>query len=283
MREDEMPTQSSSDDIQVDFGGTELLPDVQPLWEAMFDHQQSAGAAGLPVGDRGDSWRLRLARYERVFDRQPAFVMVARQDGEPVGYVLGYADEPFEDAEDAAPIVTIESLFVVPELRAQGLGGWLLEEAEAEAIEQWGVESSALEIMPGNALAESFTDRAGFAEIGETWLRPVLGGGEATGHEIDDDKLGELLDEGSDMFAIGLEEGPDEMWQTSEVLVAFQPEPGFAADADALESEIALFAAAGATSALVALDRETSAEWTETLTALGFRKILRLLTREIVV
>lgn len=281
MREEELSAQPATDEIRVDFGGAELLPKLRQLWEATYDHQVAAGSAGVPAGDRAESWGLRRARYERVFERHPAFVMLAYQADSAVGYVLAYADEPFDEDADG-PVVTIENLFVVPELREQGLGGWLLEEAEEEAIEQWGATSSAVEIMVGNELAERFADRTGFVELGQTWLRPAPVNVKDLNTEIDDDALGDLLDEGSELFALGLEEGPDEMWHTSEVLVACEPELGVAADGAALEAVLAPFAAAGAQSALVALDREAAQEWAVTLQSLGFRQVLRLLTRSIV-
>lgn len=279
-------------------GGVELLPSVQPLWESLFDHQLAGGAAGLPVRPRDESWPLRLARYERLFERQPAFVLVANQGNQAVGYALAYADDPIEEAGDG-PVVTIESLVVTPELRGQGLGGWLLEEAEAEAIEQWGAEVCALEVMTGNESADGFFARAGFVERGETWLRPAAGDPASAGaagaadaadaadaaaeQNIDDDRLGDLLEAESELFAIGLEEGPDETWLTSVVLVGCQPEPELAADGAALEAALAPFAAAGASSALVALDRSNDPGWGEELARLGFKKVLRLLTRSIVV
>ena len=281
MREEEPSAQAATDEIRVDIGGAELLPQLRKLWEATYDHQVAAGAAGVPAGDRAESWELRRARYGRVFERHPAFVMVARQAKRAVGYVLAYADEPFEDDAEG-PVATIENLFVVPELREQGLGGWLLEEAEEEAIEQWGATASAVEVMVGNELAEQFADRTGFIELGQTWLRPAARGVHSLDAEIDDDTLGDLLDEGSDLFALGLEEGPDEMWHTSEVLVACEPETGVAPDGAALEAVLAPFAEAGALSALVALDREAAEEWAVTLEGLGFRPVLRLLTRSIV-
>lgn len=280
----EEPTPTSDlNAINVELGGVELLAEVPPLWEALFDHQVESGAAGLTAQLREDTWSLRLARYERIFERQPAFVMVARQGSQAIGFVLAYADEPL-DEESEAPIVTIESLAVLPEMRGQGLGGWLLEEAEEEAIEQWGANVSALEVMVGNELAEGFTKRAGFIDFGETWLRPAANGASVgSTADIDDDRLGELLEVESELFAFGLEEGPDESWQTSVVIVGCQPGADLPADGPALEAALVQFAAAGATSALVALDASNDPAWADVLTGMGFKKVLRLLTRDIVV
>lgn len=278
---DRPSTSANSDAVQVDFGGAELLPDLQPLWEALFEHHVAGGAAGLPVQEQRDSWPLRLAHYERIFDRQPAFVILARQGNKAVGYALAYADDPIEGAGDG-PVVTIESLIVLPEMRGQGLGGWLLEEAEAEGIEQWGAEVSAIEVLTDNTSAIDFSDRLGFVERGETWMRPARSGGVIESQRIDDDRLGDLLDEGSEQFALGLEEGPDDTWLSSEVLTLCQPEPGYAADAAALEAALAPFAEAGASSALVALDDSSDPAWGDVLTDLGFRRVLRLVTRPLV-
>lgn len=276
---------SSSDSIEVDFGGSELLPSVQPLWEALSASHAAGTSNGLPTQSARDSWPLRFARYERIFEREDAFMLVARQGTKAVGYAVAYADDPFDD-ESESPIVMIESLAVLPELRSQGLGGWLLEEVEGEAIELWGATESAVEVPLGNEAAEGFAARAGFVEFGETWLRPAPQGTpaeQAGSASIDDDRLGILLEEGSELFAVGLEEGPDDTWITSEVLVLCQPEPGFAADGPSLEAMLAPFAAAGATSALVALDATSAPGWGEALTTLGFRQVLRLFTRTIAV
>lgn len=285
MRDVEQPSpKSSPEPIEVELGGAELLPAVQPLWEALVEHDLADGAAGLPVQSIEDSWPLRLARYERVFERQPAFVLVARQGKRAVGYALAYADDPIDEAGDG-PVVTVESLVVRPDMRGQGLGGWLLEEAEAEAIEQWDAEVSAIEVIANADSGDDFYARAGFVERGETWLRPDPTKEDVpeTASNIDDDRLGDLLEEGAELFALGLEEGPDDIWVTSEVLVGCQPEPDYAADGPALEAALAPFAAAGASSVLVALDRTCDPAWTETLNDLGFQKVLRLLTRSIVV
>ncbi|MBP1326590.1 GNAT superfamily N-acetyltransferase [Leucobacter exalbidus] len=275
---------SASEAIEVELGGTELLPSVRPLWESLFEHHVAGGAAGLAVQPQGDNWPLRIARYHRIFEQQPAFVLVARQGKLVVGYALAYADEPIEEISEG-PVVTIESLVVLPEMRGQGLGGWLLEEAEAEAIEQWGAEVTALEVMTGNESALKFYERAGFVEQGETWLRPdpTTGGAPQGARDIDDDRLEVLLEEGSEILAIGLEEGPDDTWVTSDVLVGCQPEPGYAADGAALEAALAPFAAAGASSVFVALDRAADPAWGETLSSHGFKKALRLFTRLIAI
>lgn len=283
MSEAERPSNSAdSDAVKVDFGGAELLQDLQPLWEALFAHQFLGEAAGLPVQQQHDSWPLRLAHYERIFDRQPAFVILARQGKKAVGYALAYADEPIEGAGDG-PVVTIESLIVAPEMRGQGLGGWLLEEAEAEGIDQWGAEVSALEVPANDPAAAEFYGRFGFVERGETWMRPAQQGEAVGTQHIDDDRLGDLLDEGSELFALGLEEGPDNIWQSSEVLTLCQPEPGYPADPAALEDVLAPFAEAGASSVLVALDDSSDSNWGEALTSLGFHRVLRLVTRPLVI
>lgn len=279
MRDDHSQTTASTpDSVKVSLGGIELLPALQPMWERLFDHHAASGAAGLPVRSRDESWPLRHESYEEIFAEQPAFVLIAHQGSHAVGYVVAYADEPIEEAGDG-PIVTIETLVVLPEMRDKGLGGWLLQEAEAEAIEQWGAEVTALEVMVGNESGEGFFNRASFVERGETWLRTGITAHSETA--TDYDRLDTLLDTESELFAIGLEEGPDDTWLTSEVLVVCQPEATTAANEATLEATLAPFAEAGAVSTLVALDGSNDPAWGEALAALGFRKVLRLLTRSI--
>ena len=286
MREDDLPTNSSAQpEVELKMGGIELLPIVQPLWEALYDHHHENGDAGLAVRPREESWPLRFAHYEQIFKDHTAFAIVAHTAGVPSGYALAYEDDPI-DEDDERSIVTVESLVLLPETRGQGIGTLLLAAVETEASERWEAAESALEVMTGNESADAFYEHAGFVERGETWLRLAPAGGPAVGErKTDEDRLGELLDEHLDdeeaLFALALEDGPDDTWLTSDVLVVGQPEYDVEADAAALEAALAPFAAAGATSALIALDSETDAGWPEALESLGFRKVLRLLTRPI--
>ncbi len=47
-------------------GRRELLPALAPLWNALFEHHLSVGAAGLPTIPHSESWPLRRAHYERL-------------------------------------------------------------------------------------------------------------------------------------------------------------------------------------------------------------------------
>ena len=73
-----------------------------------------------------------FAQYLAIKDRvRPKLVLLAEQDGKPVGYVFAVPD--YAQAQRAEPVTTVivKTLAVLPGRRHAGLGAWLLAEAHS--------------------------------------------------------------------------------------------------------------------------------------------------------
>jgi GNAT superfamily N-acetyltransferase len=78
-----------------------------------------------------------------------------------VGYVLTF---PFWSAEYGGLLSLIDEIYVLPELRSQGIGARLMQYAEAHAKSAGHVALSLL-AMDRNARSHDFYERIGFEEI----------------------------------------------------------------------------------------------------------------------
>ena len=157
--------------ISLCFGGANLLDMLEPLWLSLFDHHRDIGSAGLPVVARDVSWPRRRALYESLLAKADAFVLLARRGEQPVGYVVAHVHEGADDTwPTGARIGEIESLAVVAGERGGGLGGILMDAAEARLAEA-GARDVLLHVMVGNDDARRFYERRGMIPTMTTMLK----------------------------------------------------------------------------------------------------------------
>lgn len=79
--------------VEIREDGAAGIPSLEALWNALFDHHVSIGAAGLPTIRRERSWPRRRRHYEFLFAEHPnAALWRAMVNGESVGYALAYED-----------------------------------------------------------------------------------------------------------------------------------------------------------------------------------------------
>lgn len=144
------------------------LASLEPLWNALFDHHLSIGAAGLPTIPREQSWPLRQAHYARLITHSPqCSIWLAAQEEHPVGYALAY-----ETHDSADPLWVLETLSVLPEYRGAGIGRALLTAVDEDAHTA-GIRVCAVDVMGGNPRARDLYLRAGYLPHTETWVRSI--------------------------------------------------------------------------------------------------------------
>jgi ribosomal protein S18 acetylase RimI-like enzyme len=160
-----------NDDVELRVGRHELLDELEPLWLSLFDHHVAIGAAGLPVIDRGRSWSLRRRLYEELLDRPDSFVLVARREAAPLGYILAHihdgADDTWPTGERTGEI---ETLALLPGERGRGLGTRMLDAAERH-LNAHGAGTIVLRAMTGNAEAIRFYERRGMVATSIVLMR----------------------------------------------------------------------------------------------------------------
>ena len=105
----------------------------------------------------------RAAYWDGVLRREhlPGVVLVAERDGEVVGFA---AAGPSPDPEGAGELFAID---LDPDHWGSGAGRALLEAAQAE-LERMGFAEWVLWVLPGNARARRFYEKAGFHLDGAT-------------------------------------------------------------------------------------------------------------------
>lgn len=210
--------------ITLERHGLEAVPRVAGLWNLLFDHHLSIGAAGLPVIPRDRSWPLREAHYRRLFADRPAAsirLAIAEGAGAPLAYAMAY-----EDLLDSRRAVVLETLSVDPAARGLGIGTRLMEAVDLEAIDT-GVSLGVVDVMGGNPRARALYLRHGYRPHSESWMRSEAGDAPVDGRtaslvgpdaeRADPRPLAELAREcGLDL---GLSPGPDDTWLTANSIV----------------------------------------------------------------
>jgi len=90
-------------------------------------------------------------------------VLVAELDGRVVGHLfLEFRQDPVFVRAELRPYAYVAELFVREEARGRGVGKALMREAERIATGR-GVGRLMVEVLAGNASAEAFYARCGFA------------------------------------------------------------------------------------------------------------------------
>jgi ribosomal protein S18 acetylase RimI-like enzyme len=137
---------------------------VVRAWRAAYrGHMPDDYLDGLRAEDRAAYWDGALRREGRR-----GVALVAERDGEVVGFAaLG----PSPDPEGAGELYAIN---VDPDHWGTGAGRALLEAAQAE-LDRMGFAELVLWVLPGNARARRFYERAGWAFDGTERTADVLG------------------------------------------------------------------------------------------------------------
>jgi ribosomal protein S18 acetylase RimI-like enzyme len=137
---------------------------VVRAWQAAYrGHMPDDYLDGLRAEDRAAYWDGVLRGEARR-----GVVLVAERDGEVVGFA---AAGPSPDPEGAGELFAIN---VDPGHWGTGAGRALLEAAQAE-LERMGFAELVLWVVPGNARARRFYERAGWAADGTERSAEVFG------------------------------------------------------------------------------------------------------------
>ncbi|RGE18046.1 GNAT family N-acetyltransferase [Leucobacter sp. wl10] len=192
-------------------GGSELLPRLEGLWNSLFAHHLSVGAAGLPTIPRPESWPLRRAHYERLASGPSGLSVWLALDGDSaVGYALAH-----EEAIGGERAQVLETLSVLPGIRGAGLGSRLMDAVDAQARER-GIGVAAVDVMGGNARARSLYLRRGYHPHSESWMRSMV----SEDRSAPLPPLGDLRARARALgFALEVSPGPDDTWVTPSEIV----------------------------------------------------------------
>lgn len=136
------------------------LDELETLWDALMTRHAAVWGL-LPMREPHLSWTLRRKQYEGWLAAEGSFVLVARRDGVPIGYVMVDVGEGDETYATGDRVARIETLVVAAGERNAGVGGLLFDAAMAE-LERLGVDDLFVGYMDGNETACRFYERRGF-------------------------------------------------------------------------------------------------------------------------
>ncbi|WP_170201322.1 GNAT family N-acetyltransferase [Actinocorallia herbida] len=146
--------------VEIVKAGPEVVDELRDLWLELHHHHQRV-QPGWRYKDDEDSWRVRREEYLRWLSGD-GFVLLARQDGELVGYALvdvrTDADDTWVSDDRAAHI---RSLLVRPEGRGHGLGTGLLDAIDTE-LAALGVQDVWIDALAANDRAIGLYEQRGF-------------------------------------------------------------------------------------------------------------------------
>jgi ribosomal protein S18 acetylase RimI-like enzyme len=136
-------------------GGVELLPSIQPLWEALRTHHLAL-APNLAAHLAAKTFASRSAEFrEKSVTGQLRVDLFKRQ---PSGALAGYAVTSFCAADQSSEL---DSLYVDPSLRGQGVGSLLVRRAMTW-LHGCGARKPVVSVLAQNEEALRFYHQLGF-------------------------------------------------------------------------------------------------------------------------
>lgn len=153
-----MGSTGADGELFVRTGSADDMARLEPLWRALYRHQQEAGML-LPVPEEGfPVWAESLVPLLGRF----ACLFVAEAAGRPAGFLAGRvrAAPRWFGGE---PVGFVSEVFVDPAWRGRKLGERLVGEGVAWFSSQ-GIARVELQVLAGNAAARHLYGRLGFAD-----------------------------------------------------------------------------------------------------------------------
>ena len=133
---------------------------VAPLWKALLDHVAALPDAIVPVRPSDESWQLERKEMLEALAGD-AFALVARRDGEAVGYLFARIEGPDPVWYTGDAHAELAHLSVAEGERGNGVGSALMDAMDAE-LERRGVEDVEIGVDTGNEMAVRLYERRGY-------------------------------------------------------------------------------------------------------------------------
>jgi ribosomal protein S18 acetylase RimI-like enzyme len=152
-------------------GSIEDVDSLEPLWVAVHRAHAAAMPELAPYVSDAETWAEHRPLYVKLFEKPDTTLLLARVDGELVGYALLHV-EPVgktfiaDTWRTGERIGELESIAVAPSHRGQGIGSALLDAVDRE-FEALGAVDVIIGLLPGNDGARRLYESRGFRP---TWL-----------------------------------------------------------------------------------------------------------------
>ncbi|MCD2199590.1 GNAT family N-acetyltransferase [Halobacterium sp. KA-4] len=140
---------------------------VTELWVALA-REQRAHDSHLLAEENREQARDLVAQYVHTGD-----CAVARSGGQPVGFVMFHVETGFFETDATRGVV--DNIYVLPDLRGEGVGSALLDYAEGQ-LRDAGADVLAVEALWDNEAARRLYDSRGYAPHRVTMEKPTDAG-----------------------------------------------------------------------------------------------------------
>ncbi len=148
--------------VRVVEAGTDRIPELEPLWRALYEHHRSIseGVAGMRPFE--ETWRRRRRQYQEWLSGDEATLLIAERAGRAVGYAtitIGPGAATWDLGDEVAEL---ETLAVLAEERGAGVGAALVQAARQWALRR-GAGALSVGLAHTNEGARRFYEREGFS------------------------------------------------------------------------------------------------------------------------
>ena len=157
--------------LSIDRGSVEDIDSLEPLWVGVHRAHAASMPELAPYVSDAETWAEHRPLYVELFAKPDTTLLLARVDGELVGYALLHvepAGETFiaDTWRTGERIGELESIAVAPSHRGHGIGSALLDAVDRE-FEALGVADVIIGLLPGNDGARRLYESRGFRP---TWM-----------------------------------------------------------------------------------------------------------------
>ena len=164
-----------SNDLAIRRGGSEVIAELQPLWESLHHHHAAIAPHLLelgPVRPPSHSWAVRRRLYEEWLAEPDSFALVAKDDSKAVGYAVVHMRGPEETWATDDRIAELETLTVLPDYRGRGIGTTLVEAVNRE-LRRLGIRHLGVSVIASNKDALRFYERLGLLPFLTSYIANV--------------------------------------------------------------------------------------------------------------
>lgn len=142
--------------------GPERIPELEPLWRALYEHHRAIAEGVAGVRPYEDTWKQRQGQYrDWLTGDGEAALLLAERDDRVVGYAMLTAGPGAATWDLGDRVVEIETLSVLSEERGSGVGAALMSASRSWALER-GATTVAVGLAHTNEGARRFYEREGF-------------------------------------------------------------------------------------------------------------------------
>jgi GNAT superfamily N-acetyltransferase len=152
----------SGSEVRIVDAGPERIPELEPLWRALYEHHGAIAEGVAGVRPYEDTWRQRQGQYrDWLHGDTEATLLLAERDEHAVGYAMLTAGPGAATWDLGHRVVEVETLAVLAEERGSGVGAALMEAGRRWARER-GARTMAVGLAHTNEGARRFYEREGF-------------------------------------------------------------------------------------------------------------------------